>query len=489
MMGQPLRGAGYRLPIVDVAAGRESWRRVVVRLVFLIFLLVIAEGALRKWVAPQLGAYIFFIRDPFLLLAYALAFVHGLWPRRSVLFMISLAMMVVGLLLAVLQAMIGGDSELRLILSVYGWRNYFLYVPLAFLVGEVFKRDDLRRLYALILLLTLPVSVLVTAQFFSPPGAPINVGVAEDREFQFVGLVQTAERTRPMGPFSSGAGQIQFVGTAFAVLLAMLISRPPVRKASTIAVAAGLVGTMTCLAFSGSRGTIAQCIVSGLFALGLGLLGSGGGTRAKAVVLPLLICFAALTLYPIVFPEGFAAITERVSHAHASETQGGFSLGILGRAFYGMIDFVYVIERVPLLGYGLGYGGNASNTLRATIDGVRPALLAETDFARHMVDLGPFFGVAYISFRVILVIWMAARVLRVSRQSSDPMPMLLLSYVAVTVGFGQITGQGAINAYGWLFAGLLLAACKHAPLRVPVRTAALSERAAPLKRISMRLTR
>jgi hypothetical protein len=184
--------------------------------------------------------------------------------------------------------------------------------------------------------------------------------------------------------------------------------------------------------------------------------------RSKAVMLTLTIGVAALTLYPIVFPEGFAALTERLTTANAAETRGGFKYGILSRALYSFIDFIFLIDVVPALGYGIGYGGNASNILGATVDGVKPALLAETDYSRQMVDLGPAFGIAYIGFRLALVLWMATTVLRATRQSSDPMPMLLLSYVAVTVGTGQITGQGAINFYGWFFAGVMLAACKHA---------------------------
>ena len=47
------------------------------------------------------------------------------------------------------------------------------------------------------------------------------------------------------------------------------------------------------------------------------------------------------------------------------------------------------------------------------------------------------------------------------------MPMLLLSYVAYVVVLGQLTAQGAINVYGWLFTGLLIAACQPAGTRPP----------------------
>lgn len=437
-----------------------------VGLVFLIYLLVIFEGSLRKWVLPEFNQVLFFIRDPVLILAYAIATRHGLWPRSQPLFVAILWMAGVGLLLAALQAASGGPSDLRLILGVYGWRAYFLYVPLAFLVGSVFRPLDLLRLLKLTLFLAVPIGALVMAQFFSAPGAAINVGNAAEEQLQFRGLGQTGERTRPMGPFSSGAGQQQFTATACAIALAYLIAPRRIRQPSFVLLALGSGGVLTAIALSGSRGTVLQCGLSMLFAMGLVLLGRGGAVKGRALLWPVALALASLLLYPVLFPEGFAAFTERWTVAAAAESKG-FEWGVFGRAFFGLVDFLRLAGDVPLLGYGLGYGGNASITLGASIDGVKPGWLAETDFARHMVDLGPLFGTGYIAFRLVLAAWLTAMVLRVTRRSADPLPMLLLSYVAYVVVMGQITGQGAINLYGWLFTGLLIAACRHAasPLR------------------------
>ena len=444
-----------------LSAAAERGRQQVVRLVFLIYLLALFEGSLRKWVLPQFSQYIFFIRDPFLIVAYAIAARHGLWPRGQMLFAASLWLAGLGLLWAALQAASGAASDLRLILGVYGWRAYFLYVPLAFLVGSVFRQADLLRLFKLTLWLAVPIGALVTAQFFSAPGATINVGNAAEEQLQFRGLGLNAERTRPMGPFSSGAGQQQFTATACAIVLAFFISPRGFRQPSLLLLALGAGGVLTAVALSGSRGTVLQCGLSLLFALGLAVLGRGAAVKGRALVWPVALALASLLLYPVVFPEGFAAFAERWTVAEAAESKG-FEWGVFGRAFFGLIDFVRLMGEVPLLGYGLGYGGNASITLGASIDGVKPGWLAETDFARHMVDLGPLFGSVYIAFRLVLAAWLTLMVLRLTRQSSDPLPMLLLSYVAYVVVMGQITGQGAINLYGWLFTGLLIAACRNA---------------------------
>lgn len=447
--------------VLALSPARERARRHIVTLVFAIYLLVIFEGALRKWALPQLSQFIFFVRDPLLLLAYLLAWRHGLWPRGEILFGVSLAMAGLGVVVFVLQAASGGESDLRLVLGAYGWRAYFLYVPLAFLIGAVFGRADLLRLGRLTLILSVPIALLVTLQFFSPAGAAINVGSAADEALQFRGLGLDAEHTRPMGPFASGAGQQQFVATACALLLAYFVTPRGVAKPGLPLLAAGAGGVLTCLALSGSRGTVLQCALAVVFALAVGVLGRGGSVKGRALLWPLALTAGAVVLYPVLFPEGFTAFSNRWTHAQAAEARH-FEAGIFGRALYGLVDFVRLVEQVPLLGYGLGFGGNAAVTLRASIDGVLVGFLAETDYARQMVDLGPIFGSAYIAYRVAFTGWLAALALRATRLSSDPLPMLLLSYVGYTVLQGQITGNGAINAYGWLFAGLLIAACKQA---------------------------
>jgi hypothetical protein len=43
---------------------REAGRRLIVRLVFLVFLLLIFEGAMRKWLLPDFQRPLYFARDP-----------------------------------------------------------------------------------------------------------------------------------------------------------------------------------------------------------------------------------------------------------------------------------------------------------------------------------------------------------------------------------------------------------------------------------------
>ena len=488
--GSTRRRAAARAPALPA---QERARRRAVRLVFALLLLAFLEGVLRKWVMPQVGSYIFFLRDPVLLWLYVHAWRHHLWPRRSAALNVSWVMAGIGALLLLLQAATGGESDHRWLLGAYGWRAYFLYTPMAFLVGALFRRDDLLRLARVLLVLAVPVAVLVAAQFAASPGAPINVGIAEEKELQFHGITLNAERTRPTGPFASVAGQQQYVAASIAMLLAFFVSPRRLSQPGLPLLLAGAAGLLSCLALSGSRGMVLQCALSVLAAAAVGLVARGGGVKGRAFLWPVLITGAALLAYPLLFPEGYSAFVERWQGAAIAESKTFEQSGVFGRALYGLVDFAGVIDHVPLLGLGLGFGGNAATTLKARIDGVPVAGLAETDFSRHMVDLGPLFGIGYIVFRLALAVWLTRLALRATRGQGDPLPLLLWSYTAYVVVMGQITGQGTINFFGWLFTGLLIAACRplSAPVPAPVAVSAAAPRRAfprPVRTLPRRRT-
>ena len=53
------------------------------RLIWLYFWLLLIEGALRKWVLPQLSNPLLIIRDPVVILIYVLAFHARVFPRNA----------------------------------------------------------------------------------------------------------------------------------------------------------------------------------------------------------------------------------------------------------------------------------------------------------------------------------------------------------------------------------------------------------------------
>ncbi len=437
-------------------AAPERGRRAIVWLVMIVYLLLIFEGAIRKWVAPSMGQALFFIRDPFVLAIYCIALRHGFFPKQNNFLLAGLALGVLGLLLAGAQLMAHrGSLGTVLLLAGYGWRNYFFYIPLTFVVATALQREDIVRIVKLTLFLAVPMAALVLLQFASPLTSPINVGIGDEMGQQFHGLTVNQFHTRPMGTFTSDVGEKEFVVSCLAMALSLWIAPAARRYVKFWMLLPCTGGVLTCLALSGSRGAMLASGIVMLAAVGCAVLIRGGSVSARALLWPAVICVTAVVLYPIVFPEGYTSFMTRWTQAAVSEHRS-FEYGILGRALYGFYDFFQLMGQAPPLGYGLGLAGNASLILGVTIEGFEG--WAETDWSRHIVDLGPVLGVVFILFRIALVTWLASTCIAGARRIGDPLPILLLAYVSVELLYGQVTGHGTINGYAWLFAGLCLAA-------------------------------
>jgi hypothetical protein len=441
-------------------SAQERGRRQIVRLVMLIYLLLIFEGALRKWVLASYGQILFFVRDPFVLGVYWLALKHSLYPKGSRLLIAGLGFGCIGFLIITLQAIgVASGIDQWPILALYGWRNYFLYIPLPFIVGQALGARDVERIIKMTLVLAVPIALLVLIQFRSSPEAPINIGFGVSIEQQYHGLGLDADHTRPMGTYTSDVGQNQFDVCGMAMLLSLWVLPAARRFVKSWQLLVATCALLTCLAVSGSRGAMIGSGLVAATALASSVVLKGSGVSARAILLPTMIVGVAVVAYPLVFPDGYEAFVNRWNGAAAVESQA-FGLGVFGRALYSFVDFLGLMGDAPIFGYGLGLAGNASLTLGVTIPGFNG--WAESDWARHIVDLGPIFGVAFILYRVTLVTWLGLACLRSARSSGSPLPLLLYAYVAVGLLYGELTGHGTINGYDWLFAGLCLAASRTA---------------------------
>jgi hypothetical protein len=453
-----------------MTSANERARRKIVVLVMVIYVLLIFEGALRKWVAPSMSQALFFVRDPFVLLVYWMAFRQGFFPRSNPFLMAGVAFGLLAVLLLAAQILsAAGSVDGMLLLAGYGWRNYFLYIPLAFVIGSTFQRPDLERIVKLTLILAVPTAVLVFLQFISPLDSPINVGFG-GKGMQFVGNTLDQHHTRTMGFFTSDVGQKGFIVSAFAMALALWLSPAKSRFVKYWMLLPATAAVLSCLAVSGSRGSMVHCGIVMIAAVFCAAVVRGGGVSARAVIWPSIIGIAAVALYPVVFPEGYSSFMGRWNAAAIEETRSS-RLGIVGRALYGFVDFFNLLGDVPVLGYGLGLAGNASITLGIQIPGFTG--WAETDWARHMVDIGPFLGIFFILYRIAFTVWLGLQCLSGARRTGEPMAILLFAFVGVDLLYGQISGHGSVNGYVWLFTGFCLAAV--AAQRPAVATASASE--------------
>ncbi len=429
---------------------KKQVRRRIVNLIFIIYWLLIFEGALRKWVFPEYQRIIFFIRDPFVLLIYFWVFYYRMWTRRSLFLTIAFLLSTASLCLILFHLL---ANEYSLLLSAYGWRNYFFYIPLAFIIGEHFRVDDLNRLCRHTLLITIPVALLVFLQSLAPHNSVINQGISEDPRNIFGNLGVAFGIVRTHGTFTSSAGQNMFIGSVVAMVITAWILPQRERPLKRVALFVSTGAVISILALSGSRGAFLISFLIVLFSLLSGLVLSEAGTSFKSFAVPLAMALIGVLILPILFPIPLDALWYR-SVGTAALDPYPYSIGIVVRTLNDFINFTNIFPNTPLSGFGIGMGTNAAT--RIGIVGIPWNI--EDDWSRNIVDLGPILGLLFIAFRIAFVGWLCSRAIVATKMSNNPLPMLLFGFIGIIIFYGQITGQGTIGGYGWMFAGFCMAA-------------------------------
>ena len=221
----------------------------------------------------------------------------------------------------------------------------------------------------------------------------------------------------------------------------------------------------TCLAVSGSRAAFLHVSIVMLAALLLGILTRSASIRIRALAIPLAVLGLGSILHPIVFPEAFHAITDRIQEAYAVESKFS-SLGIFWRALYDYLDFFRLLATTPLSGYGLGLGGNGRIFLSSSDAVSLSDIYAESDWSRHIIDLGSVLGIFYILYRITWFLTLLSQCIKAARQTESPLPMMLFGYCGIGLLNGQLTGHGLVGGFLWLFIGLCMVAIKDSSPRL-----------------------
>ena len=409
------------------------------RLIWLYFLLLIYEGALRKWVVPGLANPLLIVRDPVVLLIYGLALSKGVFPSDSFVgWIIGL-----GILNFFVSLIFGvGTGIGNLLVSVYGWRTDFLHLPLIFLMPKVLTPRNVRALCVGLLITALPMAFLVMVQFKAGPTAWVNVGVGGGEGGQLdVGF----GKIRPPGTFSFTNGLADYITIVAGCLLYAVLDKKYYPRWLLFSAAPA---TILMVVISGSRATVSAVFIS-VAVLALICLRRpsyiGGSFQFVLLALPGMWLITSLP----VFQEGMMVHANRLG-----ESGGGVQHGIIERALGDYLDGIYAIPDAPIFGYGLGIGTNAGAGM---IGGERGFLLAEGEWARVIKEGGPIFGVAFLLLRVAIAAYMGWMASFAFERRQNPLPLLVFSASFLLVMQGQF-GQPTALGFAVVGAGLCLAA-------------------------------
>lgn len=473
----PESGRSAPRPRLDAS---EKRRRSIVRLTLLLFIMLVFEGSTRKWIAPQLAQYLYFMRDPVALVLYVLAVRNHAFRPLHPMLLAGMAFALIAIPIAVVQCL-GNSSPNQALFEIYGWRNYFWYMPLPFILATQFRQEDLDALGKLAVLLLLIAAPLAVVQFWSSPDSAWNAGVGEDEALKFTSLRSANGHIRPAGPFTSILGMVEMTASTAALVFNAWILPRAERPMSSLWLVAGAGAVAMSLAVSGSRTMFVSVGLVLLAGICSGVVMRQSARMMRATTMPIVLAVIFLVLFPVLFPEGYSTITNRWDEAYQSESQVGVH-GVFGRFMAELLDFLRVVGDVPLLGYGIGLGGNAALTLKATGTSGSAIPYVESDWSRHMVDLGSFLGLAFILYRIAFTWWLGAAAVKATRSSQRPLPLLVFGYAGIVLLQAQISGNGVVNGFCWLYVGVCMAACAQPATKAASREATELARPGPLLR-------
>jgi hypothetical protein len=397
------------------------------KLFWLYFLLLIFEGALRKWVIPGFSAPLLLVRDPVAVLIILQAYRTNKWPERWSVVIGVLACALLGL--CVLQVILGDNSWIA---AVYGLRSYLLPFPVAFIIGENLDREDLRKFCAATLWIMLPLAALEVAQYLAPQGSILNAGAYKGAEQ----IYYVEEHVRASGTFSFVAGPTFYNAIVAALLFYGLMNEKFAKKWLLWAAVFALVLSVPVV---GSRTLVAELAGVVVCAGIASLFGIAQFIRALKVVLPLLAVYFLISLLPV-FSAASQSLRSRSVNAYTAE--GGMRRAVEDRTSGSMITAIVKADfsSNPI---GIGMGRGAAAVSQLTIGRVQ-FIAGEYEFVREMTELGAVPGIIFSLFRFLLALSLTFSAFKCA-QRQEPLALLLVTPLFATLCYGtleQPTDQG-----------------------------------------------
>lgn len=441
-----------------VAAGWSivRWQKAVkLALVLLVF-----EGALRKWVLPGAQDLVYFAKDVLLLGAYI-----GFLQRRPALRFRppAIPVLYVSLTVAVLIGLfqVVNPNLPNLLVGILGFKAYFFYVPLLFVVPATFATDaELYRFLRRYVLLAIPVGLLGVAQFFSPSSSVINTYAWGASDMGDIATFGTSAYVRVTGTFSFITGFTSYL-LMNSILALALLGYGRWRLRGNLLIYASLGLTLLCILMSGSRGPVVSLAV--LFPvywwLAVAREGGSGATFGR-----LLVGAGLLSLF--LFYAGNEALTAFYGRASGATD-------VQARITYPLLVPWNILPAAGLVGYGIG---STHQTAAAVTKGIPPyswlhGLLVEPETGRIMVELGGVGFVLIYLIRLYMPLLSLSQVPRLRLHFHRALATACLLFFTAQI-LGTVIFDVTAGLYYWFFGGLLLTAIRLDQVAVARQAAA-----------------
>ena len=417
------------------------------RALFAVFVLMVFEGALRKWAFPSAQAQLYLVKDVILLAVYVgfmLDSRKNLPSPKGV----GLIKIVLGIGFVFGCMEVFNPNSPSILVGLMGVKTYFLYPPVAFILPYAIKsREHLFVLIRRYLIMAIPVAVLGFVQIMAGPGSSLNTYVSHSEDSEAV-LSYFGEENivRTSGTFSYISGYTAFLSFIGFLAIGYNMTRGW-RLKKNMAPVLALALVIGAMFTTGSRGPVWTLLATGPVILWLaaarGVLSSR--TAMRLCVLIPVIAIVALSVSP------------QATEAFMARAAGGGGLSeTLERLFSPLYQTIGALSDAPVLGMGIG----TTHPSAMTIMGVEwpwwlQDLITEDEMARVTVELGVIGLILVYSLRFLI----AAFALRCAMTFKDPSYRALGIVLAVYLALGMIEPimlNVTMGLYYWGSLGLVL---------------------------------
>ncbi|MFT3919795.1 hypothetical protein [Cloacibacterium sp.] len=413
--------------------------------IWLYVILLIFEGALRKWILPFLDTPLLLVREPIVLWLFWEGLKRG-WLKNW----LSISIMSISTLSFLLSL---PALHQTIPTAMFGWRIYFVHIPFIFIAAKILQRDDVLKIGRFLLYLLIPMTLLMVLQFYSPQSAWVNRGVGNNIEGAgFDGLMGFF---RPPGTFSFTSGLILYLQISGSFLFYFLINNKNLIK--NLQIKPILLYTMLgCYAItiptSISRTHLFQTLILILF-LFIGVIFSQNKKIIKqfSAFLPISLILLIGLLVSGLANESIEVLTTRFENA--SDAEGGLK-GTLGERYFGSFIRAFSDPDIPLFGNGLGLGTNIGAKLAGGTDGMFSFFNGEEEWVRITNESGIILGVFIILYRLLVAIKFSFAGFRKLIYQHDLLPWMLIPAFALNFINGSLgipTNLGFIVLAAFLY--------------------------------------
>jgi hypothetical protein len=409
--------------------------------IWMYFILLIFEGALRKWVFPQLATPLLIVRDPIAVWLIAMSYRKGILAPNLYL----TGMVILGVL-SIFTGIFLGHGNLAV--ALFGARVFLLHFPLMFIIGKVFDRKDVISMGRVLLWLAIPMTVLIAMQFYSPQSAWVNKGIGDTTEGG--GFSGAMGFFRPPATFSFITGTASFFSMVACFVFYFWLDSKNMNRLVLILATMSL---MASIPLSISRTLFFGVGLTALFAA-MAILRKPQYLGKMLVII--MVTFAIIFVFKdkAAIKTPLEAFTTRFTTAN--EQEGGIKNVAGDRFLGGMFEAIIGSSDQPFFGHGIGMGTNVGAML---LTGKNTFLISEGEWGRLIGEQGPILGLGVIILRLGFCFQLLMAAYR-RLQAADILPWLLLSFTLINIGQGQ-WGQPSSLGFSILAGGMMLAVLRN----------------------------